>query len=72
MLEKIESSVGGYPCVVYKLNGGHHKTNGPAMTVSGDQTGWGWEAWYLDGHKHRYYGDSNPVGDWFIHGTRIK
>jgi uncharacterized protein YodC (DUF2158 family) len=74
MLEKIDSSVAGLPCVQYKLNGVFHKTNGPAMTVTSASSNllYLWEAWYLYGNNHRYYGDSNSVGDWFIHGVKLK
>ena len=44
-----------------------HKVNGPASIW--DDNDW---FWYLNGKAHRYYGPSNVMGDWNLHGREIK
>lgn len=51
----------------YKMNGKCHRANGPASIWQDGVYGW-----YLFGEYHRYYGQQDVDGSWWIHGDLVK
>jgi len=66
MIKKYEAHNG----CVYRLNGEHHRPNGPAIEYKIEYKG-GAYYWYLFGEAHRYYGNATDLGTWFIHNKRM-
>lgn len=69
MIKKYEAHNG----CVYRLNGEHHRPNGPAIEYNR-----GSYYWYLFGEAHRYYGAASHSHtrfmseQWCIHNKFIK
>lgn len=54
--------------IEFRLNGKLHNPSAPAIL-------WNYNNgfnWYLNGAQHRYYGNSNDLGMWFIHNRKVK